>query len=113
MFIWTILRTANQGVADEALNIAFTVEALVRILALGSFKKYLSSAWNAFDAFIITLGYVSYVNIGGGTNGVRALRGLRALRPLRTMSRFKSLRTIVVCFLTVCARALAVLPLFL
>lgn len=71
------------------------------MLALGSLRAYLRSAWNSFDLLIITLGYVSYIDIGDSANGVRALRGLRALRPLRTMSRFQILRAIVICFLTV------------
>ena len=38
---------------------------------------------------------------GSATGGVRAARALRALRPLRSITRFQSLRTIVVCFLEV------------
>jgi hypothetical protein len=34
-------------------------------------------------------------NTGGG---LRALRAMRALRPLRTITRFESLRSVVVCF---------------
>jgi len=39
---------------------------------------------------------------GNNTQSVKALRALRALRPLRTITRFDSLRAIVVCFLEVC-----------
>lgn len=38
----------------------------------------------------------------GSAGGIKAVRALRALRPLRTITRFESLRTIVVCFLEVC-----------
>lgn len=38
---------------------------------------------------------------GNNTQSVKALRALRALRPLRTITRFDSLRAIVVCFLEV------------
>ena len=38
---------------------------------------------------------------GSNTQSVKALRALRALRPLRTITRFDSLRAIVVCFLEV------------
>jgi hypothetical protein len=33
------------------------------------------------------------------TGFLRALRALRALRPLRTITRFESLRAVVVCFM--------------
>lgn len=36
---------------------------------------------------------------GNNTQSIKALRALRALRPLRTITRFESLRAIVVCFL--------------
>jgi hypothetical protein len=87
--------------ADKVLNFCFTAEAILRILAAGSFKAYIRSMWNTFDFLIIALGYVGYIDIGNGATGVRALRGFRALRPLRTMSRFQALRTIIDCFLTV------------
>jgi hypothetical protein len=59
--------------------------------------------WNAFDAVMVAAGYTQFIPMGetGGAGGVRALRALRALRPLRTITRFDSLRTVVVCFLEV------------
>ena len=36
---------------------------------------------------------------GNNTQSIKALRALRALRPLRTITRFESLRAIVVCFM--------------
>ena len=51
--------------------------------------------------------YTDFIPSGSGdqAGGVRALRALRALRPLRTITRFDSLRSIVVCFLEVGGRA--------
>lgn len=87
--------------ADQVINILFTVEAFFRILAIGSFFKYLKSFWNIFDFSLTSLGYLSYLDLSssGSTGGIRALRALRALRPLRTISRFKALKAIVSCFL--------------
>lgn len=39
--------------------------------------------------------------IGGNTSAIRALRAMRALRPLRTITRFESLRAVVICFMEV------------
>lgn len=88
--------------ADEIVNICFTIEAILRMAAMGSVSKYFSSAWNAFDFVIVALGYLSYVNLGKQATGVRALRGFRALRPLRGMKFFRPLRIVVDCFLQVC-----------
>jgi hypothetical protein len=85
--------------ADGTLNVCFTVEAMLRIFACGSLRRYLASPWNTFDFSIVCMGYLSYVDLGDQATGIRALRGFRALRPLRTMSRFRSLRIIVDCFL--------------
>lgn len=81
--IWNVLMNRT----DAVLNIAFTLEAVVRILALGSLRQYIASPWNAFDAFIVSMGYLSYIDLGQQATGVRALRGLRALRPLRYWTR--------------------------
>ena len=91
--------------ADQVSTICFTVEAILRIVALGSFARYFSSVWNAFDFCVIALGYLSYVNLGQQVSGVRALRGFRGLKPLRGMTVFKPLRcwsTVHQCSCTLC-----------
>lgn len=77
--VWNVVMNRT----DAILNVAFTVEAITRVLALGSLRRYIASPWNAFDAFIVSMGYLSYIDLGKQATGVRALRGLRALRPLR------------------------------
>ena len=67
--------------------------------------------WNIFDFLMVLAGYTAFIPMGGSSSGgggggssaaaIRALRALRALRPLRTITRFESLRSIVVCFLEV------------
>ena len=79
--VWNLVMNRT----DSVLNVAFTVEAVIRVLALGSLRKYFMSPWNAFDALIVSMGYLSYVDLGKQATGVRALRGLRALRPLRCL----------------------------
>lgn len=94
--------TCTDVCADEIVNICFTVEAILRIAAMGSVTEYFSSGWNTFDFVIVSLGYLSYVDLGQQATGVRALRGFRALRPLRGMKFFRPLRIVVDCFLQVC-----------
>lgn len=94
---------SNLATADLALNVAFSVEMLLRIAALGSFTEYLKRPWNVFDFLMVCAGYMQFVPTDGGqgVNGIRALRAMRALRPLRTITQLESLRSIVVCFLEV------------
>ena len=86
---------------ELGMNLFYTFEAIMRILALGGFLNYIKQPWNTFDFSMVTIGYVSMLPIGGNTAGVRALRALRALRILRTITRFESLRAVVVCFFEV------------
>jgi hypothetical protein len=56
---------------------------------------------------MVAAGYTQFIPMDqdakAGSGGLRAVRALRALRPLRTITRFDSLRTVVVCFLEVCS----------
>lgn len=86
---------------ELSLNVIFTVELLLRCMYLGA-GNYISNPWNKFDFALVLAGYSGLMapsgseeNTGGG---LRALRALRALRPLRTITRFESLRSVVVCF---------------
>jgi hypothetical protein len=75
-----------------------------RMISAGSIVAYIKVPWNAFDCVMVAAGYTQFIPMGdgeGGTGGIRALRALRALRPLRTITRFDSLRSVVVCFLEV------------
>lgn len=48
---------------------------------------------------MVVAGYTVF--IPGSSSAVNAIRALRALRPLRTITRFESLRGVIVCFLEV------------
>ncbi|GAB4819675.1 hypothetical protein N2152v2_006721 [Parachlorella kessleri] len=87
-------------VMEMAINFAFTLEVVLVCIAAGGPKEYLRSPWNIFDFTMVLVGYTDFIPSGSNqAGGVRALRALRALRPLRTITRFESLRSIVVCFL--------------
>ena len=95
---------------ELALNVFFTLELFLRC-AVAGVKKYVNDPWNKFDFFLVVVGYggvfaeAIVANSDGDSNSdatqtsaFRALRALRALRPLRTITRFESLRSVVVCF---------------
>lgn len=51
---------------------------------------------------MVAAGYTMFIPAesgGGDTSAIRALRAMRALRPLRTITRFESLRAVVICFM--------------
>ncbi|KXZ47565.1 hypothetical protein GPECTOR_34g724 [Gonium pectorale] len=86
--------------AELAFNICFTLEMILRIISMGSVWAYIRRPWNQFDAFMVVAGYTVFVP--GNSSAVNAIRALRALRPLRTITRFESLRGVIVCFLETC-----------
>lgn len=81
--------------ADLALNIAFTIEMLLRIVSMGGILSYLHHPWNAFDCVMVLAGYTMFIpmdgSAGSGLEGLKALRALRAMRPLRTITRWSRL----------------------
>ena len=92
---------------ELGLNGFFTLELVLRISHRGA-GEYFRDPWNRFDFALVLAGYSGLLiaapqggaDSGDGDNGgLRALRALRALRPLRTITRFQSLRSVVVCFI--------------
>ena len=92
---------------ELGLNGFFTLELVLRI-SHRSAREYFRDPWNRFDFALVLAGYSGLLiaapqggaDSGDGDNsGLRALRALRALRPLRTITRFQSLRSVVVCFI--------------
>ena len=88
----------NAAMEDSELvfTTVFTLEMLVKIIAMGFyFEKgsYLSDGWNAMDFLVVVVSLVSLLpGIGGG---VSALRVVRVLRPLRSLSVMPGMRTLI------------------
>lgn len=91
---------------ELALNGVFTLELALRVAHAGA-RAYFRDPWNRFDVALVIVGYSGVVadafasdasDDAAASGGLRALRALRALRPLRTITRFESLRSVVVCF---------------
>ena len=88
---------------ELCLNGIFTLEFLLRCMYIGV-REYFRDRWSQFDFLLVLAGYSGFLSTGGGEGentggGLRALRAMRALRPLRTITRFESLRSVVVCFI--------------
>eukprot|EP00798_Chlamydomonas_sp_ICE-L_P015919 gene15919-22053_t len=102
---------------ELGFNIIYTVEMILRIIAYGGLGNYLKVPWNVFDVFMVLIGYTALIPTGDSdSSAIKALRALRALRPLRTITRFESLRSVIVCFLEalpLLTAAMVVVTLFL
>lgn len=113
----TSLRTKIQDESELWFTIAFTIELVVKVVAMGLVGKgsYLSDRWNWLDFVVVIVGYVllrcgpasppcadksavacaSYVSMAPGVDNVSSLRTFRVLRPLRTLSTIPEMAVIV------------------
>ena len=77
----------------DSFTIIFTIECILKIIALGFFMEdnsYLRDAWNCLD-FIIVISGILYFIPQLKVN-VNSLKGFRLLRPLKSISSFPSMR---------------------
>lgn len=76
----------------------FTIECVLRFIAAGSLKAYLSSGWNVFDLVLVLIGWVptSIAGNGSAMMALRVLRVFRVLRLLRTANEIKLIISVLV-----------------
>lgn len=83
--------------AEWFFTIAFTVEALCKMVAMGicceSRCAYIWDFWHVLDLVAVTTAWISLLPLGAGNFAV--LRSVRVLRPLRTVQRVKGMRILV------------------
>ncbi len=83
-------------VCDVFFLVVFSVEAIMKVIALGfilPYDSYLSDAWNKLD-FVVLI--VTFAGMAGSSSGIgRTLRVGRILRPLRMINRWEGMRVIV------------------
>eukprot|EP00947_MAST-08B_sp_MAST-8B-sp1_P006499 g6499.t1 len=80
---------------ELVVNIIFTVEAALRILAMEGFRGYIRNGWNKLDFVIVIISWVTEIfnrtamqqdgESSSGLGGIMALRALRAFRALRAI----------------------------
>jgi hypothetical protein len=87
---------------DDVFLYIFTAELLTKCIVYGVYwedkKAYMTDFWNNLDAFIVTVGWVSFIASKFDNEGLgflRVLRTLRVLRPLRTIKRMPALKLVV------------------
>jgi len=93
--------STNLQYFDMCLTACFTLEMLMKIVAVGFFlqpRAYLRSSWNLLDFIVVFVSLTSLTpstKTSGNLKALKALRTLRAFRPLRMISRLPSLKKVV------------------
>jgi hypothetical protein len=85
-------------VCTVVITAIFTAEAALKILAYGFVRgpgSYLRSGWNVLDLFVVVISVLDLALPAGDAHALAGLRAARALVPLKSVSKFKSLRTVV------------------
>ena len=68
----------------------FTFEVIMRFIAAGNIKDFMSNGWNVFDLLLVIIGWIPVSGSSGSTVMVlRVLRVFRVLRLLRTANEIK------------------------
>lgn len=86
------------GIIDYITTAIFTIEAMLKIIALGFLfngkRSYLRDSWNILDFTIVVSGLIT---ISGQSNigFFKVLRIMRVLRPLRLITRVKGLKLVI------------------
>eukprot|EP01052_Picozoa_sp_SAG31_P010413 SAG31_NODE_570_length_14016_cov_10.573543_4_plen_2093_part_00 len=98
-------------VADIVLTIVFTLEMLIRIIALGFYDKtgndpipkYMNDSWNKMDFFVVISSWLNIIVEFTGIELGVSMASLRALRILRVLKAFKSIDGIRIILATISA----------
>ena len=93
------LTSRNQFIEDCGLvfTITFTLEALIKIMAMGFCfhrNSYLRDPWNWLDFLVVCIGIIEFIPSLPAAN-LKALRTFRVLRPLRSINAFPSMRRLI------------------
>ena len=78
--------TDNVEVIDLVFLIIYTMEMILKIIAMGFFMRahsYLRDTWNILDFLVVILGWLSHMINSGD---ISAIKVIRILRPLRTIN---------------------------
>lgn len=96
------VQTTEQNATVDAIQRVilwiFTIECLLRYLAAGNLRDYLSSGWNVFDLLLVIIGWIPPSIAGNGATmmALRVLRVFRVLRLLRTASEIKLIISVLI-----------------
>jgi hypothetical protein len=86
-------------ILDYILTVLFTLEMLLKIVALGFILhpySYLRNPWNMLDFVIVIISWLAIAMAGASAvKSLKAIRALRAFRPLRVVRRFPQMKLVV------------------
>lgn len=89
------LITENSDSIDFVFLVIYTVEMILKIIAMGFFMRahsYLRNSWNVIDFTLTILGWLSsIIKIGD----ISAIRLIRILRSLKTINQFPEMSSLV------------------
>ena len=84
---------SSSDTADLVFTLIFTVELVIKVLAMGFVidpYSYIRSAWNQLDLLVVVASWLPL--LFPALDNFTAMRAFRALRPLRTINRMPGLR---------------------
>ncbi len=85
---------------DNGMTLAFTFEAIVKIIALGfAFSgkgSYIRDPWNILDFIIVASALTGVIAGDASLSFIKALRILKILRPLRLIAKDKNLKIAII-----------------
>ncbi|MDE6021952.1 MAG: ion transporter [Muribaculaceae bacterium] len=96
------VQTTDNNATIEAVQrvilYIFTIECVLRFLAAGNLKDYLSSSWNVFDLVLVIIGWIppSITTNSSAAMALRVLRVFRVLRLLRTANEIKLIISVLI-----------------
>ena len=88
--------TDNSQIIDNFFLGIYTLEMILKIIALGFFMRphsYLRDNWNDLDFIVVILGWIGFLFDGG--DNISAIKVIRILRPLRTINQIPNMSSLV------------------
>ena len=90
--------TKNNDIIDLIFLCLYSVEMLLKIVAMGFFMRpfsYLRDPWNFLDFTVISLGWISNALSNSNISSIRVIRLLRPLKTINSMPGMSSLVTTI------------------
>ena len=88
--------TENSQIIDNVFLGIYTLEMIMKIIALGFFMRphsYLRDNWNRLDFVVVILGWFGVLVTG--SDNISAIKVIRILRPLRTINQIPNMSSLV------------------
>lgn len=67
------------GIVETVVNVAFTIEILLKLAASRTVAAYFRSQWNLFDFVLVAAGYTTFLPFGESTSSFKVWHCIRAM----------------------------------